>query len=124
MDTAAAAAADNESKEPTSCANCGQEEIDKAKLKACTACKLVKYCNRDCQISHRSQHKKASKKCAAELHEELLFKQPPKREDCTICFLMLPEGEHGTGIMYMSCCGKTLCKSPQQTKVHVAIWKF
>jgi hypothetical protein len=40
---------------PTSCANCSKaEEID-AKLEACAACRLVKYCGRDCQIAHRSQ---------------------------------------------------------------------
>ena len=35
------------------CANCGKEDSN---LKACTACKLVKYCNRECQIAHRPQH--------------------------------------------------------------------
>ena len=71
-----------------SCANCGKGEG--AKLKACHACKLVKYCSRDCQIAHRPQHKKTCRKCAAELHDEELFKMPPKREDCPLCFLMLP----------------------------------
>ena len=37
----------------------------------------VKYCNRECQIAHRPQHKKECKQRAAELHEEALFKQPP-----------------------------------------------
>jgi hypothetical protein len=86
--------------EPASCVNCGQEENDEVKLKGCVACKLVKYCNRDCQIAHRPQHKKACTKRAAELHEELLFKQPPKREDCPICFLMLPEGNMAAGQSY------------------------
>ena len=31
----------------TTCAKCGKEGES---LKACTACKLVKYCNRECQI--------------------------------------------------------------------------
>ena len=55
------------------CANCGKEGSN---LKSCTACKLVKYCNRECQIAHRPQHKKVCKKRAAELHDEKLFKQP------------------------------------------------
>ena len=33
------------------CANCSKGgEENSGDLKACTACKLVKYCNRDCQI--------------------------------------------------------------------------
>jgi len=40
------------------CANCGKGEEESGKLKSCTACKLVKYCNRECQIAHRPQHKK------------------------------------------------------------------
>jgi len=61
-------------------------------LKACTACKMVKYCNKDCQIAHRPQHKKEFRKRAAELiHEEKLFKQPPTmEEDCPICFVQMP----------------------------------
>ena len=37
------------------CANCGEGEESSGDLKACTACKMVKYCNRDCQIAHRPQ---------------------------------------------------------------------
>ena len=41
-----------------SCANCGktEEEGDDTTLKACVACKMVKYCNRECQIQHRPHH--------------------------------------------------------------------
>jgi hypothetical protein len=91
----------------TMCANCGKGEELKATLKTCNACKLVKYCGRDCQIAHRPQHKNACKKRATELHDEALFRQPPKAEDCPICFLLLPEALGGK--MYMSCCGKILC---------------
>ena len=71
------------------CANCGKGEESAGDLKSCTACKLVKYCNRDCQVAHRSQHKKACKKRAAELHDEALFIEPPPPEDCPICMLPL-----------------------------------
>ena len=74
----------------TMCANCGKGEEGSDCLKACAACMMVKYCNRNCQIAHRPQHKKACKKRAAELHEEALFKEPPPPEDCPICFLPLP----------------------------------
>ena len=56
-----------------SCANCGKGEDESNKLKACTACKLAKYCSRECQIAHRPQHKKECKKRAAELHDEELL---------------------------------------------------
>jgi len=90
------------------CANCGKGEEASNDLKACTACKLVKYCNRDCQIAHRSQHKKECKKRAKELHDEKLFKQPPSQfGECPICFLRLPSLK--TGYRYKSCCGKVIC---------------
>ena len=86
-----------------SCAACGKEECgDITKLKACTACNLVKYCSRDCQIAHRKQHKKACKKRAAELHDEKLFADPPPPEECPICLLPLPN-------LHETCCGKQIC---------------
>ena len=88
------------------CANCGKE--DDKQLKACTACKLVKYCNRECQIAHRPQHKKKCRRRAAELHDEKLFKQPPSQYgDCPICFIQLPSLVSGR--RYHSCCGKVIC---------------
>ena len=71
-----------------------------------TACKMVKYCNRDCQIAHRPQHKNACKKRAKELNDEVLFKQP-QLKDCPICFLTLPM--LNTGSRYQSCCGNVFC---------------
>ena len=91
----------------TACANCGKGEESCGDLKACTACKLVKYCNRNCQIAHRPLHKKICKKRAAELHYEALFREPPPREDCPICFLLLPID--GSEMKFNSCCGKTIC---------------
>lgn len=98
----------NKDDKPNICANCGKGEEGSVSLKACTACKLVKYCNRECQIAHRPQHKKDCKKRAAELHDQKLFKQPPPEcGDCPICFLRLPSLD--TGSRYMSCCGKFIC---------------
>ena len=87
------------------CANCGKEDSDG--LKACTACKMVKYCNRDCQIAHRPRHKKACRKRAVELHDEALFKQPSPPEDCPICMIPIPSLH--TGSKYKACCGKFIC---------------
>jgi len=87
------------------CANCGKEGDN---LKSCAACKLVKYCSRDCQQAHRPQHKKECRKRAAELHDEELFKQPPPEYgDCPICFIQVPALDLGR--RYMSCCGKIIC---------------
>jgi len=89
------------------CAECGDSDNGGGSLKACTACNLVKYCNRTCQVAHRTAHEKACKKRVAELFDEELFKQPPPNEDCPICYLRLPMDEDQC--MYQSCCGKMLC---------------
>ena len=91
----------------TACANCGKGEEASAHLKSCNACMMVKYCSRECQITHRPQHKKECKKRAAKLHDEKLFKQPPPLEDCPICMIRLPTLV--TGQTYMNCCGKIIC---------------
>ena len=91
------------------CANCGKGEESSDDLKACTACKLVKYCNRECQIAHRPQHKKACKKRAAELYDTALFKEHAPNE-CPICMLPPPVYENHTGVTFRSCCGKSICE--------------
>ena len=91
----------------TTCANCGNGEESSGYLKACTACKLVKYCNRECQIAHRPLHKKACKKRAAELHDEALFKEHPPTDDCPIC--LLPLSLIASQAVFKSCCGKVIC---------------
>ena len=88
------------------CANCGKGEEGAIDLKFCTACRMVKYCNRDCQITHRPQHKNSCKKRAAELHDEDLFKEPPP-EECPICCLQLPPDRDQTCVKL--CCGKHIC---------------
>jgi TPR repeat protein len=118
------------------CADCGEE--GGASLKACTACKLVKYCNVNCQKNHWPKHKKACKQRAAELRDEALFKDPPAKEECPICFLpmplklvccvSLPPATITSGVpvrdfanankeldkvnteQYYTCCGKSICR--------------
>jgi TPR repeat protein len=97
----------------------------------------VKYCNADCQRNHWPKHKKECKLRAAELREEALFKDPPAKEECPICFLpmltklvpciSLPPAtifsvpvydfavanvELGSQYLeeYYSCCGKSICR--------------
>ncbi|KAK1733634.1 Sel1-like repeat family protein [Skeletonema marinoi] len=108
------------------CASCGVVEVDDVKLKNCTACYLVRYCSVKCQKDHRLNHKRQCKKRAAELCDELLFKQPESShvEDCPICCLPLSLDEsksvmqaccskvicHGYPNSMTSCCSKVICK--------------
>jgi len=87
-----------------SCAACGKADVS---LKSCKACKLVKYCGVDCQVAHRPAHKKACRIRAAELFDGELFAEPPRREECIICCIILPFDFRETS--YMNCCGKTIC---------------
>ncbi len=91
------------------CANCGKAAVDNIKLKLCTACKLVKYCSVDCQRNHRSQHKKACKKRAAEIRDDRLFTQPEESHlgECPICCLPLPLDPSKFSLN--SCCCKHTC---------------
>ena len=119
------------------CAECGGEEGGVISLKACKSCWLVKYCNAECQRNHWPTHKKLCKLRAAELRDEALFKGPPAKEDCPICFLPLPAGLLSCMTLppatitsvpiadfaeankelanigmetYYSCCGKSICE--------------
>ena len=84
------------------CANCGKEGLN-----ICNKCKMVKYCNAACKKKHRSRHKKQCQRRVAEIYVQKLFKQPPPKEECPICYLPLPTME--TGHKYMACCGKSYC---------------
>jgi len=114
------------------CAECGEEGVS---LKTCKLCMLVRYCNPKCQRNHWSTHKQLCKRRAAELHDEALFKDPPAKDDCPICFLPMPKKmaccvslppatiasvpvydfaianeKANVGMaLYYSCCGKSIC---------------
>ena len=118
------------------CADCGSVAGEGVSLKACKSCMLVKYCNVNCQRNHWPTHKKVCKLRAAEIRDEALFKDPPPKEDCPICFLPMPVkliacmtlppatilsvpiynyaeaneelANNGTANFY-SCCGKSIC---------------
>jgi tRNA U34 5-methylaminomethyl-2-thiouridine-forming methyltransferase MnmC len=89
-----------------------------------------------CQRNHWPKHKKVCKIRAAELHDVALFKDPPAKEDCAICFLPMPhklvacislppatilsvpiydyvkandELENMGTEEYYTCCGKSIC---------------
>jgi len=91
------------------CASCGIAETDEVKLMECAECDLVRYCSDECQKKHPSQHKEACKKRAAELSDELLFKQPESthRGDCPICFIPLSLDLSQSTMM--TCCSKMVC---------------
>ena len=96
----------------------------------------VKYCNAECQKNHWPKHKIACKLRAAKLRDEALFKDPPAKEECPICFVPMPkrliccvslppatissvpiydfaeanEELKDVGMEgYYSCCGKSIC---------------
>jgi hypothetical protein len=91
------------------CASCGIAEVDNIKLKKCTACKSVRYCSVKCQRDHRPKHKRECKKRAAEIRDEILFKQHEGTHlgDCPICLIPLPLDEQKFGMK--SCCCKIVC---------------
>ena len=72
------------------CADCGSEAGGGVSLKMCKSCMVSKYCNAECQKNHWPKHKNICKQRAAELRDEALFKDPPGKEDCPICFLPMP----------------------------------
>jgi len=103
---------DNMDNDLSVCANCGKEGEDVNNV--CNKCKQVKYCNAACKKKHRHKHKKDCEEYqrlaaerAAELHDIELFRPPPPKEDCPICFLHMPY--LGSGSQYMTCCGKLIC---------------
>ena len=91
------------------CVSCGITQVDEIKLKICTACKSVRYCSVECQKKHRSQHKRACKKRAAELRDKILFRQPESSHlgDCPICCLPLFIDPSKSTLM--PCCTKMIC---------------
>ena len=105
------------------CAECGEE--GGIALRTCKLCMLVKYCNAKCQKNHWPKHKIGCRRRAAELRDEALFKDPPNKEDCYICFLLPPATISSIPIydfavaneelqclgteQYFTCCGKSIC---------------
>ena len=59
------------------CANVGCRKSSNAMLKACTACRIVSYCCKDCQVADWKQHKalcigcRPFKECAETLQPQL-----------------------------------------------------
>ena len=94
----------NNEDDVSACANCGKEGSN---LNICNKCKDATYCNAACKKKHRSKHKKQCERRVTELHDEALFKEPPPRIDCPICFLRLPT--MASGNRYYECCGKEIC---------------
>ena len=91
------------------CASCGIAGGDDIKLKDCDDCYLVRYCSVKCQKDHWKQHKKECKRRAAELRDEILFRQPEGTHfgDCPICCLPLPIDIQKS--ILNTCCCKRIC---------------
>ena len=91
------------------CASCGVVGGDDIKLKNCDDCDLVKYCSDECQKEHRPDHEQVCEKRAAELYDEILFKQPESNHygDCPICCLPIPLDPKKSTLY--QCCSKIIC---------------
>ncbi len=111
MSNEADAAASKSESNMMFCASCGIAggDGDAIKLKKCNACYLVWYCSVKCQKEHRPKHKRACKQRAAELRDELLFKQPESSHlgDCPICYLPLSLKANTSKMA--QCCSKRIC---------------
>jgi len=101
------------------CASCGIAEVDNIKLMECDGCDLVRYCSEKCQEEHRPKHGEISKERAAELRDEILFRQPESSRlgDCPICCLPLPipcdvqkHNCSSSPVISMHCCSQVICK--------------
>ena len=103
------AESNEEVSEAIRCASCGTIENDDVKLKRCNGCYLVRYCGVKCQKEHRPKHKKECKKRAAELRDELLFKQTESTHegDCPICLIPIPLDAGKRSLT--PCCSKFIC---------------
>mmetsp|Transcript_26479 Transcript_26479/g.40024 ORF Transcript_26479/g.40024 Transcript_26479/m.40024 type:complete len:301 (-) Transcript_26479:182-1084(-) len=70
---------------------------------------LVRSCSDECHPDHQPQQETVCKETAAELRDEMLFKQPESSHegDCPIC--CLPHSINSDEATLMSCCGKSIC---------------
>ena len=91
------------------CAAYGTAEVDDVTFKKCATCKSARYGSDECERDQRQQHEGACEKRAAELRDEILFKQPESCcfGDCPICFLPLPLDPQKSA--FMTCCSKIIC---------------
>ena len=91
------------------CASCGIAELDDIKLKPCDGCDLAIYCSDECKEDHRPEHEAKCKERAAELRDEILFRQPEGTHlgDCPICSLPLSLVKKQSSLF--SCCSKSIC---------------
>ena len=98
-------------KRPPSQMSEGGEADAVCELTKCAACESIRYCSDECERDHRQQHEGACEKRAAELRDEILFKQPESSYlgDCPICFVPLPLDPLKTTLM--TCCSKIICDS-------------
>ena len=93
---------------PYCCASCGVAGVDDIELKECDNCDLVRYCSDACRELHRPEHAGKCRKQAAELRDEILFKQPGSNHfgDCPIC--CLPLSIDNTKSSLVGCCSKII----------------
>ena len=115
--------ADNLVESDNCCASCGKAEVDDTKLNKCDGCDLVRYCSDECKEDHRPEHEAKCKERAAELREEILFRQPESSHlgDCPICCVPLPidldKSESKPCCNIMICKGCVYADMPRQIEL-------
>jgi len=62
------------------------------------------------------EHLDGCKLDVEKISDEDLFKQPPPKEDCPICFERIPTLH--TGSKYKTCCGKVICSGCSYARVY------
>jgi TPR repeat protein len=85
------------------CASCGTADVDNIKLKEYDVLDAA------CQKDHTSQQERDYESRAAEIHDDILFRQPESSHlgECPICLLPLSlDTKHA---MMQSCCSKLIC---------------
>jgi len=87
------------------CASCGTADVDNIKLKEYDVLDGSAACQKD----HTSQQERDYESRAAEIHDDILFRQPESSHlgECPICLLPLSlDTKHA---MMQSCCSKLIC---------------
>ena len=100
---------DKEQADILRCASCGTAKGNEIGLKYCDLCDLVCYCSDECMQNHRPEHEAICNERAAEIRDEILFKQPECTHlgDCPIC--CLPLSLDPKKRLLLGCCSKILC---------------
>ena len=99
-------------------AECGDKAEIPSNKKVGTSCaQKVKHCNIDASGSRNTVSEDIEKNI---IPDDILFQDPPPKEDCPLCMQPMPRIDNLSGVKqtyYQSCCGKLLCSGCVNTVV-------